>query len=120
MTKERLYEAFGELLYALAQVDGVVQPEELSKIKALLSPYRWGETVLWSFNYEHGKSGNMKDIYQKAFNCFAEYGAFAEFYELMEVLEKVAAASNGISIEERQLIDGFKHDLREVFLKKYS
>jgi uncharacterized tellurite resistance protein B-like protein len=116
MNKEKLYEAFGELLYAVAMADGAVQEEERARMKAVLAPFRWGEEVLWSFNYETNHQRPLKDAYAKSFRAICEHGPFSEFYEFVQVLEDVAAASKGIDPEERAMIDRFRQDLQEAFM----
>lgn len=116
VNKEKLHEALGELIYALAMVDGTVQEEERKRLEQVLSKYSWGEPVLWSFNYESNHQSSVKDAYSKAFSVISEYGPFAAFYEVMEVLEATAEASQGIDDDERALIDRFKDELHEHFL----
>jgi uncharacterized tellurite resistance protein B-like protein len=111
MTEERVYEAFGELVYAVAKADGSVQPEEDSTLKEILKKYSWGEQVAWSFEYEKNKNRSIVEAYNRSLDVFAEYGPFREYNNFFEVLEKVAAASGGIDENERSLIQRFKTDL---------
>lgn len=116
VNKEKLYEAFGELLYAVAISDGVVQQEEKAKLEEKLAQYSWGEQVLWSFNYEAANHHNLKGAYDRAFSVMNEYGPFREFYEFMQLLEEVAASSQGIDSDERQLIDRFHKEIKDAFM----
>lgn len=47
--KERLYDAFGELLYVIAIADGVIQPEELVELEQIIENHPEGESINWSF-----------------------------------------------------------------------
>ena len=48
---EHVYEAFGELLYAVTMVDGEIQDSELDKLKAILAPHAWSDQIQWSFEF---------------------------------------------------------------------
>lgn len=115
MNIEKVYEAFGELLYAVSLSDGVLQEEEETRLKEILSGHEWEEDILWSFNYEKGRQRSVRDAYLRALDVFAEYGPYKEYEKFFEVLEQVAAASAGIDEEERKLIDSFKSELLERF-----
>ena len=49
--QEKLYEAFGELLYVVAMADGLIQEEELSALDEVLKGHPWAADIQWSFNY---------------------------------------------------------------------
>lgn len=108
---EKLYEAFGELLYALAKADGNVQNEERTILKNILKDYPYEAEILWSFNYEEKKQHSVKDAYKKAMDIFLSHGQFSEYGKFIEILEKVASASEGISPEEKTILQGFQGDL---------
>jgi len=114
--KSKLYDAFGELIYTVALADGMIQPEELSKMEEVLENHLWGQEIKWSFNYEARKSNNPEETYQKALQVFKEYGPCDEYVFLIDILEQIAEASDGIIPEERAVIDGFQQSLREHFM----
>ena len=53
--EEKLYEVLGELLYAVAMADGVIQAEERTAFKALFKNHPYGDKISWSFEYEESK-----------------------------------------------------------------
>ncbi|MBT8231568.1 MAG: TerB family tellurite resistance protein [Saprospiraceae bacterium] len=115
---DKLYDAFGELVYALAISDGEVQEEEIQTLNALLEDHPWAKEIKWSFNYEKNKHRNINDVYNKVkFACF-DLGPHPEYAKMLEVLEKVAESSLGVVEEEQQIIDKFKADLIEEFMKR--
>ena len=65
-SETRLSDAYGELLYAIALADGIIQDSEVNIIKEVLKNHRWGQEVLWSFNYETEKKNDPKESYEKA------------------------------------------------------
>ena len=80
--KERLYEALGELIYAVAKADGLIQKEEFSMLDSLLKDHPWASTIKWSFNYEVSRNKSLDDIYEKAINHCQHYGPAPEYIEL--------------------------------------
>lgn len=114
-TKDKLYEAFGELLYSVAIADGSVQHEEKKALQEILKMHPWAQDILWSFNYEENRTHQVKDTYLKAIDTFKEHGPFEEYEKFIEVLEIVAAAFGGITEEERNLIGNFRNDLLTTF-----
>ncbi len=111
VNKEKLFEAFGELIYAVAKIDGTVQIEEIEKMKTLFQYKKGGEEVVWSFNYENRNNHKVKDAYEKALGVMIEYGSYEGYPELIRILNEVAEASNGIDESEKFLISRFEEDL---------
>ncbi|WP_375561338.1 TerB family tellurite resistance protein [Bernardetia sp. OM2101] len=116
MNKERLYDAFGELIYALAMADGLIQPEEIRALDAILEGHPWASQIKWSFNYESNKNLDLKDVYKKALDTFTQHGQDKEYAYLIDVLKKVAKASDGIDEAEQEMIERFQKDLKENFI----
>ena len=117
INKEKLYEAFGELIYAVAKADGLIQDEEISKLTEILQKHEWAKDVQWSFDYEKGKENSLENVYHKALDTCHQYGPSPEYTSLIEILEEVANASNGIDSHERTIIDNFMNDLKERFIR---
>ena len=59
--KEKLYETLGELLYAVAIADGVIQPSETDRLKEIVEHHSWGKVIKWSFDYESRKQHTFKE-----------------------------------------------------------
>lgn len=116
MNKERLYDAFGELIYALAMADGLIQPEEIQALDTILQGHPWASQIKWSFDYEVNKGLDIKQVYKKALDTFTQHGQDKEYAYLIDVLQKVAKASDGIDVAEQEMIELFQKDLRENFI----
>ena len=89
VSKTRLYDAFGELIYTVAIADGIIQEDEVKIIEERLKEFEWGEEVKWSFNYEKKKGSDLKETYLKALETFKDYGPHPDYYNLIELLEDV-------------------------------
>lgn len=116
MNKERLYDAFGELIYALAMADGLIQPEEIKALDTILQGHPWASQIKWSFDYEMKKGLDLKDIYKKALNTFTQHGQDKEYIYLIEILKSVAKASDGVDEAEQNIIERFQQDLQQNFI----
>ncbi len=112
---EKIYEAFGELLYVVAMADGEIQDSELKVIKEELADYKFGEQVLWSFNYEKEKKNPLEDTYKKVITCCEAHGPEKEYQYLIELLEKMSKASAGMDDNEAKAISSFRADLIKKF-----
>ena len=113
--RERLYDAFGELIYAVAMADGTVQKEEVQALEKLLQSHPWAKEIEWSFNYEHDKHHSIDDVFDHAINICKENGPDPEYKYLLEVMTQVAEAFNGIVPQEQKIIENFKSDLHHRF-----
>lgn len=117
MNKEQLYEAFGELIYAVAKADGLVQDEEVRALEDILQQHAWAQEVEWSFHYEVKNQKDIEDAYRRALDTFREFGPTPEYEYLIDILERVANASDGIDAKEDSIIQNFQHDLKQRFIE---
>lgn len=115
-SKERLYDALGELIYAVAKADGLVQDEEASRLQEILQQHPWASEVQWSFDYENKRATTLEEAYQKAIDTCKAYGPTEEYEYLFDILYEIAKASEGVNLEEAQIIVRFKMELKEHFM----
>lgn len=113
--QDKLWDAFGELIYCVAMTDGVVQKEEITTLENILQKHSWAKEIKWSFDYEISKNNSIDFLYKKVLDICHEYGPSAEYQFLIEILTQVAEASNGIDKDEENLIKNFTRDLTERF-----
>ncbi|MCT4591579.1 MAG: hypothetical protein N4A71_27405 [Carboxylicivirga sp.] len=113
--QERLYDVLGELLYAIAKADGVIQKEETDALNKLLSNHAYGEEIKWSFDYESSKDSSVEEIYNKVINFCHGHGPAAEYDEFIKAMKVIAEAANGIEDNESEIINSFSKDLLERF-----
>ncbi|MBV6427010.1 MAG: hypothetical protein KIPDCIKN_01523 [Haliscomenobacter sp.] len=118
MDKDKLYDALGELMYAVTKADGEVQASEVAKLKELLARHPWSAAIQWSFDYENSRHITLEEAYAKALQTCQEYGPSEEYVFLFEVLDAVAAASSGKDVNEMTVIERFKKELRAHFLEE--
>lgn len=117
VSQARLHDAFGEIIYAVAIADGLIQEEELKVIDEKLADFSWGEDAKWSFNWERKKETQLKEAYLKALHTLKENGPTPNYYDLINILEEVAKASDGFERKEGQVISIFNKTLKAHFLE---
>ena len=105
----------GELLYAVAKADGVIQPEEKEALKKLLQNNAFQEDIMWSFEYEEGKESSVEEIYNKVINFCHGYGPAAQYREFIDAMKVIAEAANGVDENESKIINSFSKDLLTRF-----
>jgi len=116
-SQEKLYEAFGEMIYVVAKADGLIQAEELQELKKLIKGHPFEESIEWSFIYEDEKSNDLDYLYRKALDTFVQHGPDPSYTYFLDVLKRIAAASDGIDEKERAMIESFQSDLRKKLLE---
>lgn len=113
--EEKLYEIFGELLYAIAKADGVIHEEEKERLKQLLQNHTLGSEILWSFEFEEKHNSSVEEIYNKVINFCHVYGPAPQYDEFITAMKIIADAKDGITEQESKLINSFSKDLMERF-----
>jgi len=112
---EKLYEVMGELLYAVAKADGIIQNEEKEALKKLLQNHASKDEILWSFEYEEAHNTSVEEIYKKVINFCHSYGPAAQYQEFIEAMNIIANAAEGVDENESKIINSFSKDLLARF-----
>lgn len=113
--EEKLYETLGELLYAVAKADGVIQQEEKDAMKTLLKDHPLGAEINWSFNYEETKEQSVDEVYHKVISYCKHYGPAPQYTEFINAMEIIAEAAGGKDKTEENIINSFSKDLITKF-----
>jgi tellurite resistance protein len=112
---EKLYETFGELLYVVAMADGLIQEEEVSALETVLAEHPWAADIKWSFNYERKKERGVEEVYARVLDYCTYAGPSPEYQNMIEVMEAMAKASNGIDKDEQEVMNTFTNTLIQKF-----
>jgi uncharacterized tellurite resistance protein B-like protein len=99
---------FGKLLYALAKVDGVVQPSEIDALHAIVAKNKWAKQIEFSFNMEKKLDMDPHTIFTKNMRIFHTRPIDEHYSYFLELMEKIAEAHDGIVPAEQAMIDQFK------------
>ena len=114
-TKEDVYKAFGEAMYAVAMADGEVQQEEIERFNKIIEKHKFADKIKWSFYEEQENNTPLKISLEKALSTLSAFGPFEDYPFLFNALEEIAEAFEGIIKEERLLIDNFRKELHQRF-----
>ena len=114
-TQTQLYDALGELIYALAKVDGLIDEAEIGKLEEVLRSHPWSNEIKWSFDYENRKANSVDEAFAKALQTSKDFGPSPEYTFVIEVLQAVANASEGTSMQESGMIERFQRELTDYF-----
>ncbi|WP_103864901.1 MULTISPECIES: permease [Aquimarina] len=117
VSKDRLYQTFGELFYVLAMRDGVIQKEEVEILEQILKGHPSGAEIKWSFDYESKNQNDIETLYKKVIEVFSDNGPDKEYDFVLYALAKIAEASEGMSDKEEEMVTGFSKELLERFKK---
>lgn len=117
VSKDRLYQTFGELLYVLAMSDGIIQKEEITILEEILMGHPKAKDIKWSFDYENNNQSDVESLYKKVIEVFADNGPDEEYDFMIFALTKVAEASDGVDADEKTVINNFAKELLERFKK---
>jgi len=115
MKKDQVFKAFGDLLYAVASADGKVQVEEKELLASVLSHHHYAFDIISTFKSHSHLNTSIEKASTQALETFIAYGYFEGYAEFKIILEHLAEACEGISAEERKVIDHFFDALNEHF-----
>ncbi len=117
VSRDRLYQTFGELLYVIAMSDGVIQKKEVETLEDILKGHPKAKEIKWSFDYENENQNDVETLYKKIIEVFSDNGPDQEYEFMMYALAKIADASEGMDPKEEKMITNFSKDLLERFKK---
>ncbi len=118
--KDRLYDAFGEIAYAIAKADGLIDQEEINKLTEIIDNHPWASNIKWSFNYEWLRDEDAEVIYKKAITRCYDHGPSPEYKQFIDLMNEIAKASHGVDEKESAMIESFSKDLINQFMKDYE
>ncbi|MBT28076.1 MAG: hypothetical protein CMO01_00335 [Thalassobius sp.] len=117
-SKEQVYEAFGELLYAVARSEGKVKQKTIEHLETLLQKYSWGEAATWSLKYEKEHKKTFDETYDRAIDIFVEYGPFEEYENFFNLIEEINEEEPSfIGSHGKKILINFKKKLHRAFME---
>ncbi len=116
--KEKVYEAFGELLYAVARAEGKVKKDTVEQLEKLLEKYSWANDAIWSFKYEKNRKNTFEEAYDHALDVFTENGPMAEYETFFELLDELSEESHPLlGVRGKRVLTNFKRKLHRNFME---
>jgi len=111
ITRHRLYQTFGELLYLVAIADGVISKEETDELNIILKDHSELENIKWSFNYEMDNNTSVDLLYKRIIETYTDNGPDEAYEFFIKSLEQLAKADGVVDKSEQDLINKFSSDL---------
>jgi len=106
ISRHRLYQTFGELLYLVAIADGVISKAETDELNIILKDHQELDAIKWSFNYEVANSSSVDLLYKRIIEAY-------DFF--IKSLEQLAKVDGVVVKSEQDLINKFSSDLLARF-----
>ena len=115
ISKNKFYDAIGELIYAM---NTAAPPKAIEALKKTVDGHDWADEIQWSFKYELNKQKNRMDVYRQAFDTFKSHGPDREYKYLIEMLNDFEYYTGTIGRHQTDSIKNqFINDL-EIFKLK--
>jgi len=99
------------LIYIVAKADGIIQDEEVSKLKEILKDHPYADTIQWSFDFVKAQDASVDDVYRRVIDTCYQLGPLDEYSEFVDILAEIADAHDGVSLEEGMMINSFATEL---------
>jgi uncharacterized tellurite resistance protein B-like protein len=112
-----LYLGLGNLVYALAKVDGRIQTEETQLARQLLSEQPHGELALHAFFLLENCNVPVEEAYGFAMRRFVNNKKILTAptkKQFVDILVRIAEAYDDTSRKEQELIKRFRRDIRRL------
>jgi uncharacterized tellurite resistance protein B-like protein len=120
--KENLYYALGEIAYAVAKADGTVQREERQKIHDIMvkeiachnNNFSVSEIIFHILKKQDMKWETVYNWGIKQMKLYNHYLTDDMKVDFVAVIEKIAHAFDSVTIEEENVIEKFRKDIKEI------
>ncbi len=112
-----LYMGLGNMVYALAKVDGRIHSSETVLARQLLGEQPYGELALHAFFLLENCDVPVEEAYAFAMRRFLNNRAFMNELtkkRFVNILQQVAESHDDVSNKEKELIKRFRRDLRQL------
>jgi hypothetical protein len=115
MSKERVYDAFAELIYTVVMADGVIKEQEKTAISNIVKDHPIGKDIQRYFD------SNFKDIsvaqsFLHTLDVCKEFGKDKEYSFLIKIVEEIAKVSEGFDGEDDGLLVEFVRNFKRKFI----
>jgi len=115
VSRHRLYQTFGELLYLVAMADGIISKAETDELNIILKDHPELDAIKWSFNYEVANSSSVDLLYKRIIETYTDNGPDEAYEFFIKSLEQLAKADGVVDKSEQDLINKFSSDLLTRF-----
>lgn len=107
---DKLYHAFGELLYAISLADGGIQKKEKEVIIEALKGHDMVNVVLNAIKDQESRNIGVDEAFKSALVTLKAHGPFEEYNDFYKILKEVAKSYEGIASGESRLLEIFNKE----------
>ena len=117
--KERLFDAFGELLYAVLHSDQNIEDRNtyLDIVDQINRKYRITKYIDWNTNYERRNAHSLENAYMRALMACRDNGPDPDYIDLFDLLKYTTSLNKNITEKNSNFIAGFETALKEIFIQ---
>lgn len=114
MTKDRLYDAFAKLIYAVVMADGVIKEQEKAVIASIVKDHPVSKDIQRYFD-SNLKGLSIAQSFLHAIEICKEYGKDQEFPFLIQVVDEISHVSEGLDRNSTGLLSEFVESFKKRF-----
>ncbi|MGB1205882.1 MAG: hypothetical protein ACPG5B_09560 [Chitinophagales bacterium] len=117
--KERLFDAFGELLYAIIHTNQNIKDKNtyLDITDKIARKYRITRHIDWTVNYERRNAHSIDNAYMRALMACRDNGPDPDYIDLFDLLQYTTNLNKNLTEKDIDLISGFESALKEIFIQ---
>ena len=113
-TKEKVYDAFAELIYSVVMADGVIKETEKIAIEHIVKEHPIKKDIQKYFTSQE-KNISVAQSFLHTLEVCKEYGADQEYPFLISIVEKISKVSEGLDNEDDGLLVDFVANFKRRF-----
>lgn len=115
VSKQNIYSAFAELIYAVVMADGVIKEQEQQAITAIVKNHPIGALIEQYFGASTTSPSVAQSFLHTMETCKA-FGNDAEYPFLLHLVEEISKVSEGL---EKEMKEGLFYDFVHGFKKRF-
>ena len=114
-SKEKIYDAFAELIYAVVIADGKITQKEEEVISKVIKEHSIKLDIQKYFDSKV-KNISVAQSFMNTFEVCKQHGNDSEYPFLLKILEDISQVSEGLNKDEDNLLSEFVGSFKKRFL----
>ena len=117
--KDRLFDAFGELLYAILHADQNIKDKNtyLDITDQIARKYRITKHIDWNIDYQRRNAHSLENSYMRALMACRDNGPDPDYIDLFDLLKYTTDLNKNLTAENKEFVGGFQNALKEIFIQ---
>jgi hypothetical protein len=114
MSKEKVYDAFAELIYTVVMADGLVKEPEKSAIENIVKDHPIAQNIQRYFD-SNMTNNSVAQSFLHALEVCRENGQDSEYPFLIRIVEEISKVSEGLNGDDDGLLTEFVSNFKRKF-----